>query len=617
MIRSLRALDERYTTRASRVALLHKLTLLTAVLTYFLVIVGNIVRITGSGLGCPDWPFCYGYLLPSANSKAIIEMAHRYFAGIVSILIGAIALLHFRWRLHERFFKLCTLTLAVLAVQILLGALTVWSLLHEWSVALHLLCGMATLGCTVALHLELRFVDAPATPSNKPTRALRRTLTTTAALLFLLLGTGGLMSGSGAAMACGVQFPLCHGGWWPNGSPLTFNHWLHRASALLVTLLVFNAVRSIFAATKRGATLGVLHKPALVLLIGIVAQATIGALIVLLHRPDPIPTLHNAVGALTWMSALTLALVAHRAPIFVPERAARTNPLLAWQQTIHDYVALTKPRVISLLLFTTFAAMFITPAGAPPWYLVLWTMIGGYLMAGGANAVNMAYDIDIDLQMSRTKLRPTAGGRVSARKAYVFGFALGTLSLLIFVLFVNWLAALFALLGFFYYTVVYTRWLKRSTWQNIVIGGGAGAVPPLIGYAAASSSISLGAVLLFVIIFYWTPPHFWALALMKRKDYAAAGVPMLPVVAGENETTRQMLLYAILMVVFTLLLVPIRAMGGVYLIGAVVLGAIFLFKSWQVNQDHSIANALSLYKFSLLYLALLFAVMMIDRLAAA
>ena len=609
--------DSRYASRQSRIALLSKLTLLTAIATYLLVVVGNVVRITDSGLGCPDWPFCYGNLLPGPDIKAIIEMAHRYFAGVVGLLICGTAFLNYRWQVHPRLVKLSTFSGIVLAVQIVLGAITVWSLLHEWSVALHLACGMAVLGCMVVMHLEVRYLDAPQTEPTKATQALRSSLVFVAVVLFLLLLTGGLMSGSGAAMACGVQFPLCNGNWLPNGSPLTFKHWLHRAIAGAEVLLVLSAVNRIYTETKRGANLKALYKPALALVLGILMQATIGILMVLLQRPDPLATLHNAVGAFTWVSGLSLAVIALRAPIYVPDVPDRApKPVPAWRQVINDYVTLTKPRVISLLLFTTFAAMFITPAGAPPWYLVLWTMIGGYLMAGGANAVNMAYDIDIDNMMSRTKLRPTAGGRISAKKAYAFGFTLGALSLLIFVLFVNVLAAACAAVGFFYYTVIYTRWLKRSTWQNIVIGGGAGAVPPLIGYAAASGSLTLSAVLLFVIIFYWTPPHFWALALMQQKNYAAANIPMLPVVAGEAETTKQILLYTVLMVVFTLLLVPIQAMGSVYLIGALALGALFLWKSWQVRKDHSRPKVLSLYKYSLLYLALLFVVMMVDRLSA-
>ena len=598
-------------------AFLYRLTLFTAVATYLLVVVGNVVRITDSGLGCPDWPFCYGNLLPGTDSKAIIEMAHRYFAGFVSLLIVAIAVLSLRWPSSARFKKLVGFTGVLLTLQIVLGALTVWSLLHEWSVALHLLCGMGVLGCAVAMHLEVRYLRAPTlgkSEINPATKAFRRGLISLCVIIVFLLLTGGLMSGSGSAMACGVQFPTCNGGWFPNGSPLTFKHWLHRATVAFTSLLVLSTLWRIYKESKRGADMSALRWPAMALGAGFIAQAGIGILIVLYQRPDPLATLHNAVGAFTWVSALTLAFIANRLPVQLMAPIARTTPRPAWAQTVADYVTLTKPRVISLLLFTTFAAMFITQAGAPPWYLVVWTMIGGYLMAGGANAVNMAYDGDIDTKMARTNLRPVAKGRISGRQAYSFGIGLGVLSLLTFILFVNPLAALLAAFGFFYYTVIYTRWLKRSTWQNIVLGGGAGAVPPLIGFAAASGQLTFAAVLLFVIIFYWTPPHFWALALLKRKDYAAAGVPMLPVVAGERETTYQMLLYSLVMVATTLVLVPLQVMGMLYLIGASALGFIFIWYAWKVNQQQTPAAALSLYKFSLLYLALLFVVMMADRL---
>jgi protoheme IX farnesyltransferase len=225
----------------------------------------------------------------------------------------------------------------------------------------------------------------------------------------------------------------------------------------------------------------------------------------------------------------------------------------------------------------------------------------------------MAYDQDIDTTMGRTRLRPVPSGRVTAQQAYRFGIALAVIAFALLVLFVNILTALLALLGFMYYTVIYTRWLKRSTWQNIVIGGGAGAIPPLVGWAAAYGQLTWASLFLFVIVFYWTPPHFWALALLKRKDYSKAGIPMLPVVAGEAETARQMWLYSWVMVALSLVLVPLQAMGVPYLISAVTLGAVFLWLAWHVNREQSPTAALSLYKYSLLYLALLFAAMVVDR----
>jgi protoheme IX farnesyltransferase len=225
----------------------------------------------------------------------------------------------------------------------------------------------------------------------------------------------------------------------------------------------------------------------------------------------------------------------------------------------------------------------------------------------------MALDSDIDHLMGRTSKRPVPSGRIAPRQAFAFGLVLAGLSLLVFLLFVNWLAAVLAVVGFLYYTVIYTRFLKRNTWQNIVIGGGAGAIPPMIGWAAASGRLSLAALVLFAIVFYWTPPHFWALALLKRKDYAAAGVPMLPVVAGDGETARQILVYSFGMFALTLMLVPVQAMGSVYLMGAIALGVWFLRLAWRVNCEHTPQSALKLYVYSLLYLFALFTVMMVDR----
>ena len=281
-----------------------------------------------------------------------------------------------------------------------------------------------------------------------------------------------------------------------------------------------------------------------------------------------------------------------------------------------DFVALTKPRIISLLLVTTIAPMFV--AGQPSWMLVLIVFTGGYLMAGGANAVNMYLDRDIDDRMSRTRLRPLPSGRMQPRAVLAFGLLLATSATFLLARFVNVLTAALALGGFYSYVFLYTRWLKRSTPQNIVIGGAAGAFPPLVGWAAVTGSIDLMAIYLFLIVFYWTPPHFWALALNKQRDYGKAGVPMAPLVWGEQETKKQMLWYTIILVPLTLLPWAMGVLGPVYLVSAFVLGALLLRGVVLVlrAQDYT-KPAWSVYKYSLLYLALLFAAMMIDRLVAA
>ena len=279
---------------------------------------------------------------------------------------------------------------------------------------------------------------------------------------------------------------------------------------------------------------------------------------------------------------------------------------------LRDLVMLTKPRIISLLLVTTVAPMFV--AGNPGWLLVVVVTIGGYLMAGGANAVNMYLDRDIDTQMSRTRLRPIPAGRMGPRAVLAFGVALATAATFLLARFTNVLAALLALGGFYFYVFVYTRWLKRTTPQNIVIGGAAGAFPPLVGWAAMTGTIDLTAVYLFLIVFYWTPPHFWALALLKQRDYGKAGVPMAPLVWGERETMRQMAWYNVILIALTLLPATFGAFGIIYLVSALVLGGILLAGVIRVATTREWTRpAWQVYKFSLLYLALLFVAMVIDR----
>jgi heme o synthase len=279
---------------------------------------------------------------------------------------------------------------------------------------------------------------------------------------------------------------------------------------------------------------------------------------------------------------------------------------------LRDLVMLTKPRIISLLLVTTVAPMFV--AGNPGWLLVVVVTIGGYLMAGGANAVNMYLDRDIDTQMSRTRLRPIPSGRMGPRAVLAFGVALATAATFLLARFTNVLAALLALGGFYFYVFVYTRWLKRTTPQNIVIGGAAGAFPPLVGWAAMTGTIDLTAAYLFLIVFYWTPPHFWALALLKQRDYGRAGVPMAPLVWGERETMRQMVWYNVILIALTLLPAAFGAFGIIYLLSALVLGGILLAGVIRVATAREWAKpAWQVYKFSLLYLALLFLAMVIDR----
>jgi heme o synthase len=283
---------------------------------------------------------------------------------------------------------------------------------------------------------------------------------------------------------------------------------------------------------------------------------------------------------------------------------------LGVRQVVSDYVEMTKPKVQSLLIFTTVTTMYV--AGDPSLGLVALTCLGGYLSAGGAGAVNHWYDRDIDAQMARTADRPVASGRVAPRAALVYGLALATLAFLVLAVGVNLLAAMLSLSGFLGYTLVYTVWLKRTTPQNIVIGGAAGAVPPLVGWAAATGSLSWTAVYLFAIVFYWTPPHFWALSLLMKDEYAKVGVPMMPVVRGERETRRQIVLYSLLLYAITQLPFCAGGFGVPYLAASVALGGVFIAFAIVLYRRADRPSALRLYLYSLLYLALLFAAMVVD-----
>jgi protoheme IX farnesyltransferase len=280
------------------------------------------------------------------------------------------------------------------------------------------------------------------------------------------------------------------------------------------------------------------------------------------------------------------------------------------RQLLADYVTLTKPKVQSLLLLTTVTTMYV--AGDPSLSLVFWTVLGGSLASGGAGAVNHWYDRDIDAAMPRTATRPVPAGRIPARHALIFGIALAVLSFVQMSLTVNVLSAALALTGFLGYVFVYTMWLKRSTPQNIVIGGAAGAVPPLVAWAAVTGRVELTALYLFAIVFYWTPPHFWALSLLMKDEYARVGVPMMPVVRGEGETRQLIVLYTVLLVALTLMPVVFGYFGAIYGAVALVLGGAFISLSLRLWREAERRAALRTYLFSLAYLALLFCAMVLD-----
>ena len=330
--------------------------------------------------------------------------------------------------------------------------------------------------------------------------------------------------------------------------------------------------------------------PALVALLAFLAAALV------ISRPA-----HLALAGVSLASALVLVVQTFRG-----EPVERTT----WR----DYVTLTKPRIMSLLLLTGAAGMFVGAQGVPPLGTFAVTMAGLALACGGASALNHVLDRDLDRLMRRTGHRPVAEERVTPDRALEFGLALMAFSFVLLASFVNVLTAALALVGGLFYVLVYTRWLKRSTPQNIVIGGAAGAVPPLVGWAAATGNLTLPALFLFLIVFFWTPPHFWALALIIKRDYAAARVPMLPVVRGDDETARQIVWYSLVLVAVTLLPFAWHTAGVVYLVAALLLGALFLRLAWRLRRETTTARAGALFHYSLLYLALIFVALAVDPL---
>ncbi len=328
------------------------------------------------------------------------------------------------------------------------------------------------------------------------------------------------------------------------------------------------------------------------------AAALVGFLAAALVTPRPV---HLVLAGVALAAALVAVAGCFRGDA-VPRAALR------------DYVTLTKPRIMTLLLLTGAAGMFVAAQGVPPLTTLAVTMAGLALACGGASALNHVLDRDIDRLMPRTGERPVAGERIAPSRALEFGLALSAFSFVLLASYVNVLTAVLALVGNLFYVLVYTGWLKRSTPQNIVIGGAAGAVPPVVGWAAVTGQLALPALFLFLIVFFWTPPHFWALALLIKRDYEAARIPMLPVVRGDRETTRQILLYSLVLFAVTLLPFAWRTAGVLYLAAALLLGAVFLRLAWRLRQETTPARARALFHFSLLYLAILFVAMAIDPL---
>jgi heme o synthase len=338
-----------------------------------------------------------------------------------------------------------------------------------------------------------------------------------------------------------------------------------------------------------------------------IGQSLVGAMLVIQGFPRHLVFLHRLTTISLWVSLLLLVYASG----VLTEDENRVQHQ-SKRQRLRDFLALSKPLIVGLLLITTYGGLVIGGKEWPSFSLTFWTLIGGALAAGGSSALNQYIDRELDKNMQRTAKRPLADGRLMDAEGLAFGLGLSLSSYYILACFVNGLAALLSLAGIIYYVVLYSLWLKKATVQNIVIGGGAGAIPPMVGYAAATGHLDWTAWILFAIIFMWTPPHFWALAIVRMKDYQNAGVPMLPVVRGELETRRQIFVYTIELVLVTLLLPLLNLAGDVYLVSAVILGGALLYAAWAVWKKGGNKVAWRMYKWSSTYLVFIFLAIMLD-----
>ena len=587
--------------------------------TYFLIALGGTVLATGSGLSCPDWPFCYGQAYYSGTYHVFLEQFHRFTAATVSVLVVLLVIGIIAWARKDR--ALLALAIAapvLLVVQIVLGGLTVLWKLPPQIIMAHLGTALAIFAVMITIAV---LSGKPAQSKELPakTRKFAQLALVNALLVYILMLFGSYVTGSSAALAC-PGWPFCTPASWAINNHLASINILHRVFAVFVGLVT---LWTVIAALRRWR---VARGQAIVGLVGgilFIWQAIVGGLIVLLKEPAFVAGLHLALAAAVWGTLVLLAALATRQLRAAPapqeieqmeqaEAEAQKEGSLV-RQTISNYVDLMKPHVTVLLLGVTAASMAIAVQGLPPLNLLIPTLLGGAMAAGSANCINCYIDRDIDQIMGRTQRRSLPAGRVEPTQALIFGIILGVVSFVVLFAFVNLLSAVLAFSAILFYVFVYTLGLKRTTTQNIVIGGAAGAVPVLVGWAAITNSLSLPPVMFFAIIFFWTPPHFWALSLLIQKDYEKAGIPMLPVVKGEAETRRQILLYSAFLLALTLALFVLGIMGYFYLVGAALLGGGLVYYAVRLWRDQSKKWARTLFWYSNMYLAAIFALMVLDR----
>jgi len=595
------------------------LLLSAAVVTYLLIVAGNVVRVSGSSLACPDWPTCFGQWGLPDSLEAQIQYAHRVLALVSTILVVASAgFAGWKYRLQSWIFWPLVGAVLSISLDAALGAGQVLRIPgFDRLQAVHTGLALVTLGLVLTALLAAFILE------RDPVRLLRISLRrpfsqlvfAILAATFVVMVSGIFVTNLGGAATACAGWPLCNGRWIP-GNGFEAVQMGHR---LLTGLTGLAAVSMFLQAWRSQRTQRLVLPAASVAAVLFFGQVLVGALKVSRDFPLDLVGLHAASSAAVWAALVILAAAAGFSGQTSPLPGLHNRleqeealPALRWGERIRDMLVLTKPIIVILLLITTYAGMVVGGRGFPPLGITAWTLLAGAMAAGGSGAVNQYIDRDLDRRMQRTAKRPLAAGRMTPAEGLAFGLTLLFGSFYLMAGFVNLLAALLSLAGMIYYVLLYSILLKKATIQNIVIGGGAGAIPPLVGWAAAAGRLDIPAIFLFAIIFFWTPPHFWALALVRRNDYARAGIPMLPVVRGEQVTRVQIFVYTLELVGLTLLMPVLKMAGSVFLVSALVLGGALIFQAWRVLRQGGNKTAWMMYRYSSMYLALIFAALVLD-----
>lgn len=582
-----------------------------AIFTFLLMVAGNTVRVMDAGNGCPDWPTCYGaWTLPAGVSLAEpvgVQYAHRVLALIAAVLTSAAAVWSLVLSRKKNQPGLVTGLISASALLMLFEAMMGAGLVQRgeslWLPGIHMTTALISLGLITSALVAL-FTQGKARLSFSSPFA--RLTWLSLAALFLLLVSGTLVSSTGAGQDC-AGWPLCAGGL-PT-SPLGWLAFTHRffvlAAGALLTVQFFAAWRSQRSqAAQLSAATG-----SFLLMLG---QVLVGAVIVSRGFPDDLVGLHAAAATGMWAFQVVLAISSGFAARTTEDEILEATEPLSLGRRVKDFVILSKPIIVLLLLVTTYAGMVVGGKSIPSLSLTFWTMIGGALAAGGSSALNQFIDRDTDKAMQRTAKRPLPAQRLKPAEGLAYGIGACLISFFVLAVEVNLLSAVLSFIGMVYYVLIYSIWLKRLTVQNIVIGGGAGAIPPLVGWAAATGSLNIPSLFLFAIIFLWTPPHFWALAIVRSKDYARGNIPMLPVIRGEAVTRKQIWIYTLELVALTLLMPVFNLTGTVYLVSAIALGLWLIHTAWRVYRDGGNKPAWKMYRYSSMYLAFLMLALVVD-----